>query len=143
MELSQIKSSSDSSDGKVSETVDELMSLKKNLKGIYETKFVIDGVVWSVWDWTIFVFILAFIGVAAIIAFLSCLCCYPTRYEDEREANDAQSDLSKKEDKKERLDTERRLSVNLAAAMEATKDLPEREVKAPEKMEGDAEAMME
>ena len=41
------------------------------------------------------------------------------------------------------MDTERRLSVNLAAAMEATKDLPEREVKAPEKMEGDAEAMME
>ena len=27
--------------------------------------------------------------------------------------------------------------------MEATKDLPEREVKAPEKMEGDGEAMME
>ena len=54
--------------------------------------------------------------------------------------------MSKKESLKERLETERRLSVNLAAAMEATKDLPEREVKAPDspaKMEGDVEAMME
>jgi len=116
------------------------------LKGIKETKFVVDGVIWSVWDWTIFVFILAFIFVAAIIAFLSCLCCYPSRYEDEKEAHDAQSNMSKQESLKERLETERRLSVNLAAAMEATKDLPEREVKAPDspaKMGGDVEAMME
>ena len=58
------------------------MSLKKSLKNIYETKFVVNGVVWSVWDWTIFVFIIAFIAIAALIAFLCCLCFYPTRYEE-------------------------------------------------------------
>lgn len=111
------------------------MALKKSLKNIYETKFVIDGVVWSVWDWTIFVFILAFIALAAVIAFASCICCYPTRYEEEKEADDAQSDLQEKDSLKERLETEKRLSVNLAAAMEATKEAPAREVKEPEKME--------
>ena len=40
------------------------------------------------------------------------------------------------------MDTERRLSVNFAAAMEATKEAPEREVKAPEKMEGDVALLL-
>ena len=134
LELSQIKSVSSTDENKVvSETAEELMALKKSLKGIYETKFVVDGVVWSVWDWTIFVFLLAFIALAAVIAFAACICCYPTRYEEEKEANDAQSDLDEKESLKERLETEKRLSVNLAAAMEATKEAPAREVKEPEK----------
>ena len=90
--------------------------MKKSLKNIYETKFVIDGVIWSVWDWTIFIFIIAFIAVAALVFFLFCLCCAPTRYEEEMEAADAQSSLTLKEEIKERKETERRVSASLAAA---------------------------
>jgi len=99
-----------------------------------------------VWDWTLFVFLVAFIAIAATIAFLFCLCCAPTKYEEEKEANDAQSDLSLKESIKERRDTERRVAASLAAAADATKDRPEREIKgqdAPAKMEGDLEKMEE
>ena len=121
------------------------MALKKNLKNIYQTQFVINGVVWSVWDWTIFVFIVTFIVIAGLIAFLCCLCFYPTRYEEEMEAADVQSNKTLNDSIRERRDTERRLAVSLAAAMEATKDRPEREIKQPEKKKeggdgGDAEA---
>ncbi len=56
-----------------------MLELKASLKSIFETKFVIGGVVWNVWDWTIFVFIVAFIVVGGLIAFLCCWCCYPDR----------------------------------------------------------------
>ena len=79
----------------MSEVKDELWQLKKSLKGIYDTKFVVNGVVWSVWDWTLFVFLVAFIAVAATLAFLFCLCCAPTKYEEEKEANDVQSNKSR------------------------------------------------
>jgi len=63
------------------------------------------------------------------------------------EANEVQSNKSRDESIKERKETEKRVAVSLAAAMEATKDRPEREIKgqgdaeAPAKMEGELENM--
>ena len=118
--------------------------LKKSLKGMNNTQFVVNGVVWNVWDWTIFVFLIAFIVVAALLAFLFCLCCAPTKYEEEDEAVEVQSNMSLKESIKERRDTERRVAASLAAAMESTKDRPAREIKepdSPDKMGGEIENM--
>lgn len=100
------------------------MSLKKSLKSIFETKFVIGGVIWTVWDWTVFVFILAFIAVGGTVAFLCCLCCYPDRYSEETDAAAAQ-DVKSQAD---HMAAVSRLSASLAAAGEATKEAPERDI---------------
>ena len=105
------------------------MKLKMNLKDIYETKFIVFGVVWSVWDWTVFVFILAFIVVISAVAFFCCWCCYPERYQEEKEAEEDQDAKSKAETDKEVMDAEAKLSAKLAAAGAATMEAPERDVK--------------
>lgn len=104
------------------------MNMKKGLKNIFETKFVIEGVVWSVWDWTIFVFIVAIIVVAALIAFLICWCCYPNRYEDEKEAVDDQNNQSMNKSREEQEKAQARLTASLAAAGTATMDVQQRDI---------------
>lgn len=109
--------------------------MKKGLKSIYETKFIVGGVVWNVWDWTIFVFILGFIVVGGLIAFLICCCCYPNRYDDEYDAVKEQNNMSMNDSLRERDQAAQRLSASLAAAGAATMDAPERDIykNAPEK----------
>lgn len=107
---------------------EDVLNLKKGLKNIFETKFVIGGVVWTVWDWTIFVFILGFIIVGSLIAFLICWCCYPNRYEEEEEAVMDQDKMSLDMSLKKEREALSRLSASFAAAGVATKDAPERDI---------------
>ena len=73
------------------ETQPQIMQLvkriltKQPLKGIHDTKFVLFGQIWSVWDWTVFVIILFVILVSFGLTILLCICCGPTQQEDEEE----------------------------------------------------------
>ena len=76
------------------ETQPQIMQLVKRilarqgpepLKGIHNTKFVLFGQIWSVWDWTVFVIILFVVLVSFGLTILLCICCGPTQQEDEEE----------------------------------------------------------
>ena len=41
---------------------------------MYHTKFMVMGSEWNVWDWTVFIIILAVVIVGALIGFLFCCC---------------------------------------------------------------------
>ena len=147
LELAQTKSisSAKSEDNKLEAVADEMMEMKKGLKSIFETKFVIEGVVWSVWDWTIFVILVAIILVAALLFFLICWCCYPNRYDEEKDAVDDQNNKSLNRSREEQAEAKARLSASLAAAGTATMDVAQRDIykNAPEKkMEGGEDMAM-
>ena len=55
------------------------------MKGIQETKFVIFGQTWNVWDWTVFVIVLSALFVSIGLTLLFCICCGRTKDMDEEE----------------------------------------------------------
>jgi hypothetical protein len=59
--------------------------IQKHVQGIRETKFKVFGAVWSVFDWTMAIIIVASVFFALGFTFLFCLCFSSTaEYEEEQ-----------------------------------------------------------
>ena len=57
-----------------------------NLKDIFKTKIVVFGVIWTVFDWTIFIIVVAILIVATLVFCLFCCCIENSREEEEERA---------------------------------------------------------
>ena len=55
---------------------------------MHDTKFVVYGQTWSVWDWTVFVIIFAVFILSFGLTILLCVCCGNTKEDDEQEIED-------------------------------------------------------
>ena len=53
------------------------------IRGINDTRFVIYGQTWNVWDWTVFVIVLAVFLVSIALTLIICICCGRTKEMDE------------------------------------------------------------
>ena len=59
--------------------------IEKNVQGIRETKFKVFGSVWSVFDWTMAVIIVASVFFALGFTFLACFCISSSAELEEEE----------------------------------------------------------
>ena len=62
--------------------------VNEKLLDMYHTKFMVMGSEWNVWDWTVFIIILAVVIVGALIGFLFCCCMSGNKEQEEKAAAD-------------------------------------------------------
>lgn len=70
--------------------------IERNVQGIRETKFKVFGAVWSVFDWTMAIIIVASVFFALGFTFLFCFCFSSTAEFEEEELQAEINELRKK-----------------------------------------------
>ena len=70
--------------------------IERNVQGIRETRFKIFGAVWSVFDWTMAIIIVASIFFALGFTFLFCFCFSSTAEKEEEELQEEINKMRKK-----------------------------------------------
>ena len=65
------------------------LAQNNNIDTFFNTKFTINGTEWSVWDWTIFVIVIAVLIALGVVLFLFFCCISSTQEETDKEAMDA------------------------------------------------------